>query len=168
MISDLLEKYSQAKDSERKNIENEIWELYGTKGAIAIWDMSDFTRITQEKGIVYFLSLIEKMKNNCQYIFEKHNGVSIRILADDIFVKFDTIDEAVNCALDIRKWCDDQEDIEMSCGISYGEFLEVKDDEGNLVNVFGDPVNKAFRLGENTADNGEILIDSEILNKLNV
>ena len=160
MISELLEKYDQAKYSEKKNIEKEIWELYGTEGAIAIWDMSDFTRITQEKGIVYFLSLIEKMKSNCQPIIQKHNGISIRLLADDIFAKFDTINDAVNCAIDIRKWCEDQEDIEMSCGISYGEFLEVKDDENNLVNVFGDPVNKAFRLGEDTADNGEILIDT--------
>ena len=160
MISEFLEKYIQAKDSEKKNIEKEIWELYGTKGAIAIWDMSDFTRITQERGIVYFLSLIEKMKINCQAIIEKHNGVSIRILADDIFAKFDTMNDAINCAIDIRKWCDDQKDIEMSCGISYGEFLEVRDDENNLVNVFGDPVNKAFRLGEDTADNGEILIDT--------
>lgn len=160
MISDLLEKYAQARDSEKENVEKEIWELYGTKGAIAIWDMSDFTRITQEKGIVYFLSLIEKMKNNCETIIQKHNGVSIRILADDIFAKFDTMNDAVNCATDIRKWCDEQKDIEMSCGISYGKFLEVKDDENNLVNVFGDPVNKAFRLGEDTADNGEILIDT--------
>ena len=163
MISDLLKKYDQSRNSEKKNIENEIWELYGTEGAIAIWDMSDFTRITQERGIVYFLSLIEKMKINCQSIVEKHNGISIRILADDIFAKFDTIDEAVNCAIDIRKWCDNQEDIEMSCGISYGKFLEIKDDENNLVNVFGDPVNKAFRLGEDTADNGEILVDSHVI-----
>ena len=160
MISELLEKYIQAKDSEKKNIEKEIWELYGTKGAIAIWDMSDFTRITQERGIVYFLSLIEKMKSNCQPIIQKHNGTSIRILADDIFAKFDTMNDAINCAIDIREWCEDQEDIEMSCGISYGKFLEVRDDENNLVNVFGDPVNKAFRLGEDTADNGEILIDT--------
>lgn len=164
MITELLNRYINLNDKEKEDLEDKIWQMYGKQGAVAIWDMSDFTRITQERGIVYFLSLIEKMKSNCQTIIEKHNGISIRILADDIFAKFDTIDEAVNCAIDIRKWCDNQEDIEMSCGISYGEFLEVKDDEGNLVNVFGDPVNKAFRLGEDIADNGQILIDTEYTN----
>lgn len=160
MISKLLEQYAHAKEVERKNIESEIWQMYGTKGAIAIWDMSDFTRITQEKGIVYFLALIEKMKNNCETIIHKHNGITVRLLADDIFAKFDTLNDAVNCAIDVRKWCNNQTDIEMSCGISYGEFLNIKDDDGNLLNVFGDPVNKAFRLGEDTADNGQILIDT--------
>ena len=160
MITELLKQYVNLNGKEREDLEDKIWQMYGKQGAVAIWDMSDFTRITQERGIVYFLSLIEKMKINCQAIIEKHNGVSIRILADDIFAKFDTMNDAINCATDIREWCEDQEDIEMSCGISYGKFLEVRDDENNLVNVFGDPVNKAFRLGEDTADNGEILIDT--------
>lgn len=172
----LLEDYIDVTEKDalkRKEIEEKIWESYGNKGAIIVWDMSNFSSTAKNMGIVYFLSLMEIAKNEYIPIIEKHNGISIKILADDIFAKFDTVNDAINCAFEIKDifcntpipyWWKDKRNatIQLSCGISYGDFLEIKEND-KLVNVFGDCVNKAFRMGEDIAKNGQILIDEKSL-----
>ena len=75
----LLEDYIDVTEKDalkRKEIEEKIWESYGNKGAIIVWDMSNFSSTAKNMGIVYFLSLMEIAKNEYIPIIEKHNGIS--------------------------------------------------------------------------------------------
>jgi adenylate cyclase len=49
-------------------------------------------------------------------------------------------------------------DIQISCGIDYGKILIVRHED-----CFGDPVNRASKMGEDLANSGEILITKEAM-----
>jgi adenylate cyclase len=52
----------------------------------------------------------------------------------------------------------DDRDIQISCGIDYGRILIVGHED-----CFGDPVNRACKMGEDLASSGEILITDEAM-----
>ena len=52
----------------------------------------------------------------------------------------------------------DDLDIHISCGIDYGKILVVGHKD-----CFGDPVNRASKMGEDLANSGEILITKEAM-----
>ncbi|UXD88419.1 adenylate/guanylate cyclase domain-containing protein [Thalassolituus hydrocarboniclasticus] len=144
-----------------------VWQTYGTTAAVLITDMSRFSAITKEKGIVYYLALIQRMQDIVEAVTQKFNGTLIKYVADDAFVLFADSASALNALREIRGLLhqDNQQfphhhNIEIAAGIAFGELLNFHDRE-----IFGDPVNEASKLGEDTAAAWEILLtESAYLN----
>ncbi len=137
-----------------------VWQAYGTTAAVLITDMSRFSAITKEKGIVYYLTLIQRMQDIVEAVTTQFNGTLIKYVADDAFVLFADSASALNALREIRQRLkqDNQQfpqhhDIEIAAGIAFGELLNFHDRE-----IFGDPVNEASKLGEDTAAAWEILL----------
>lgn len=167
-LVELLDKYNLSDDVDLHLLETEIWQKFGTEGCVFILDMSGFTQTVQNKGIVHYLSMVRKMQLAAAPIIERYKGEIIKYQADNIYATFESVRKAIDASVAINLainamniLTDDDKDIHVGIGISYGKFLLLKGED-----YFGDPVNKACKLGEDFAEGGEILLTEDAIQKL--
>lgn len=165
----LLTEYFAAPSKQvQKQAEDKLWQQYGTKGAVLIMDMSGFSLVTQKYGIVYYLSMIHRMQQITQPTIEKHHGIVVKFVADNVFARFDKVADAIDAVIEINQLLDienqktpDVWDIQVAAGIDYGNYLLTDE-----LDYFGDVVNKASKLGEDVARGGEILVTQQAYDTL--
>ena len=96
-------------------------------------------------------------------MFERHGGRFLKTAADNLFALFDTVGAAAACGQSMMREAEKlnagvpSEDghVKLCLGLGFGKILELSDD------AFGDQVNVAFKLGEDVASPGEILMSAE-------
>lgn len=165
-FQDLLLRFSQSTViDERKNIEETIWSGYGAEYAVFVLDMSGFSMLTRKYGIVHYLSMVRRMQLTTEPIVKAYGGFMIKYEADNCFAVFPDPLSAVNAAIDMQHaftaanlLTKDDLDIHIACGIDYGKLLVIGKED-----CFGDPVNRASKLGEDLAAAGEILITKDAM-----
>ncbi|MBI5498984.1 MAG: adenylate/guanylate cyclase domain-containing protein [Deltaproteobacteria bacterium] len=125
--------------------------------AIFVLDMSGFTRITVERGILHYLMMIHRMRELCAPIVRRHHGVVVKYDADNLFARFPSVQHAVKAAMHVSDRLaeanldtDDESDIHVSIGIGWGPTLVLEHD------LWGSEFNLAAKLGEDVAGAGEI------------
>ena len=166
---DLLLSYSQESNSEsRQIIEENLWKQYGTEQVVFVLDMSGFSRLTRKHGIVHYLSMVRRMQLIAEPIIETYEGMVIKFEADNCFAIFEDTLPAINAAIALQLafnasnlLTSDDLDVHISCGIDYGKILILENED-----FFGDPVNKACKLGEDVAASGEILVTREAMQRV--
>ena len=166
-FNDLLLQYSQEPNaSERQQLEQKLWQEYGEERAVLVLDMSGFSRLVQKHGVVHYLSMVRRMQLTALPIVESYAGNVVKFEADDCFASFPDTLKAIRCCIALNHAFDaaniltpDELDIRISCGIDYGPILVV---DGK--NLFGNPVNRASKLGEDIAGPGEIIVTEEAMN----
>jgi class 3 adenylate cyclase len=167
----LLNKFSNLPAEIQKNeseVEKEIWKKYGKQGYVMIIDMSGFTMITQKHGIVYYLSMIEKMKEVVEPLIIESSGTLVKFVADNVFALFYRIEDAIKASIEINKTLRDinnkmpnQWNIGVSIGVDFGRFLQTPDGD-----IFGDAVNCASKLGEDIGTKGDVIISKNAYDNL--
>ena len=155
---------SEAVD-ERHRIEDSLWEEFGREYAVFVLDMSGFSLLTRKYGIVHYLSMVRRMQMTTEPIVKSYGGFMIKYEADNCFAVFPDPLSAVNAAIAMQHafraenlLTADDLDIHISCGIDYGKILIVGHED-----CFGDPVNRASKMGEDLAVAGEILVTQEAM-----
>jgi adenylate cyclase len=158
--------YSQTESSEeRYSIESTLWGDYGAEYAVFVLDMSGFSMLTRKYGIVHYLSMVRRMQLTTEPIVKSYGGFMIKYEADNCFAVFPDPLSAVNAAIAMQHafsasnlLTTDDLDIHISCGIDFGKILIIGHED-----CFGDPVNRASKIGEDLAAAGEILITREAM-----
>jgi class 3 adenylate cyclase len=158
--------FSQAEVlDERQQIEESLWDEFGAEYAVFVLDMSGFSLLTRKYGIVHYLSMVRRMQLTTEPIVRSYGGSMIKYEADNCFAVFPDPLAAVNAAIAMQHafraeniLTSEDLDIHISCGIDYGKILVVGHED-----CFGDPVNRASKMGEDLAVAGEILITKEAL-----
>ena len=165
-FQDLLLAFSQAEDlKERERIENKLWTEYGTELAVFVLDMSGFSLLTRKYGIVHYLSMVKRMQLTTEPIVKSYGGSMIKYDADNCFAVFPDPLSAVNAGIAMQHAFEasnlltsDDLDIYIAIGIDYGKLLIIGNED-----CFGDPVNRASKMGEDIAEGGEILITKDAM-----
>ncbi len=165
-FQELLLNFSQSEEmSERHKIEDTLWGEYGAVYAVFVLDMSGFSLLTRKYGIVHYLSMVRRMQLTTEPIVISYGGSMIKYEADNCFAVFPDPLSAVNAAIAMQHafqatnlLTSDDLDIHISCGIDYGKLLVIGHED-----CFGDPVNRASKMGEDLAAAGEILITKEAM-----
>ncbi|HEX8776008.1 MAG TPA: adenylate/guanylate cyclase domain-containing protein [Pyrinomonadaceae bacterium] len=141
-------------------IDAKVSELFGETHAVLVMDMSGFSRLTIQYGIMHFLAMIQRMNAIVVPAIEEHGGEVVKTEADNVFAIFPQVKAAVETAMDINRrlsaantMLPDEMDMHGKFGIGYGEVLLVEDED-----LFGSEVNLASKLGEDLARREEILI----------
>ena len=140
---------------------------FGETCAIFVLDSTGFTRISREKGTLFYLYFISKLRRICRKLFPQHNAIDFRFHADNAFAEFKTVDEAVLCARSVvdhfaEKKLNMGKEIFQSCiGIGYGEVVRC-----NYEGVFGNEMNFTAKLGEDVAEAGQILLTENAYNNI--
>ena len=165
-FQELLLSFSQNEEvEERHKIENALWKEFGMEVAVFVLDMSGFSLLTRKYGVVHYLSMVRRMQLTTEPIVKSYGGSMIKYEADNCFAVFPDPLAAVNAAIAMQHafqaenlLTSDELDINISCGIDYGKILVVGHQD-----CFGDPVNRASKIGEDVANAGEILITGEAM-----
>jgi len=168
-FQDLLLKFSKSEEQNaRKKVESKLWTNYGAEYAVFVLDMSGFSLLTRKYGIVHYLSMVRRMQLTTEPIVKSYGGSMIKYEADNCFAVFPDPLSAVNAAVAMQHafsaaniLTSDDLDIHISCGIDYGKILIVGNED-----CFGDPVNRASKMGEDLAASGEVLITKEAMDMI--
>jgi len=136
-----------------------IWARAGAHRAILVLDLSGFTRLTKKHGILHFLRVHRRAVGISLPRVATHGGRCIKLEADNVLATFARVTDAVAAARGILDDADamnaalpDDDRVRVCQAIGWGRILELDDD------VFGDEVNVTFKLGEDVARRGELLL----------
>jgi class 3 adenylate cyclase len=141
-------------------LEKKIWDEFGRTCAVLVLDSAGFSRTTKKKGIVFSLKVIAMMREVGRRVFNEHGALGFRAAADNLFAEFPTVEQALNAAFDMHRYFDEHrlplsndEHYQVCIGIGYGRLLQ-SEHEG----MYGDEMNLASKLGEDTAEGGKTLL----------
>lgn len=161
---ELLDYFHDRGLESRRQLSDHIWERFGQRAAILVLDMERYSATTRERGIVFYLSMVAKMQTLTKPILEQHGGALLRFEADGCFACFPKVDSALSAWKDLTSRVNEvnsetPEDLNIgiSCGIDYGRFLFLGEEE-----FFGEPVNVAVKLAEE-AMAGELVLSLRAL-----
>jgi adenylate cyclase len=143
-----------------------IRDTFQRRKAVLALDMSGFTLTVRRDGILSYLCQIRRMQKLTLPIVVAHKGDLVKYDADNLLAVFDDARHAVDAALAMIAAAAAQPEgnappIAFSIGIDYGELLLLE-----RVDCFGDPVNLAYKLGEDIARPSEILITQKVRDQL--
>lgn len=141
-------------------IDRRIWDLFGETLAVVFTDLSGFSRHVAAFGITHFLQVIFEQKRLLLPLAEKNDGILIKAEADSLIIVFKRASSALQCAIEMQHACEaynlarvPEEKVLLCVGIGYGHVLRIGDTD-----VYGQEVNAASKLGEDTAKASEILV----------
>ncbi len=144
----------------RAIIDEQLRQAFERKVAILALDMSGFTRLTDQYGIIHYLAMIHQMQESAGPAVTGNGGQVIKQEADNLFAIFECPVHALEAALDIFRAFEainsvvpDHRDIYGCIGIGYGNTLVIGDED-----LFGSEMNLASKLGEDLAQRMEILL----------
>lgn len=158
----LLDRRLSASPAERQKIDAEIRERFERPMGIMITDMSGMTELTKRSGILDILAVVRRMQLLAQPVLEKHGGHLVKTVADDLFVVHESAKSLYAIARGLLDACaaenaahPDADKILVCIGLGYGPVMFLGGE------IWGDAVNVASKLGEDTAAGGEILVSED-------
>jgi adenylate cyclase len=163
----LIDRLNAVGPAERRQLEDEVWNTFGVEKAILCLDMSQFSLSVRRSGIVPYLGLIRRMRVLSEPIVRASRGVVVKADADNLMAVFDNASDAVEASVSINRACAELPPdaagarFAVGIGIDYGRFLMIAD-----ADCYGDPVNVAYKLGEDLARPGEVLITAAVRERL--
>lgn len=147
-------------DADVARIDARIWDLFGEEWAVMFTDLAGFSRQVAAFGIVHFLQEIFEQKRLLLPIVGRHDGILIKVEADSFLIIFKRAASALRCAVEMQRACQRfnekrpaESQVLLCVGVGYGRILRIGDTD-----VFGNEVNAASKLGEDTAKANEILL----------
>jgi len=160
------ERMSKGADKER--IDARIWDLFGEEWAIVFTDLSGFSRNVDTFGIIHFLQTIYESEKILVPVIDRHDGILLKIEGDSMLIIFRNTFKALKAVAGMQSACADynknrisEERVLLCAGVGYGRVLRIGD-----ADVFGKEVNSASKLGEDTAEAGEVLVTQSVVDAL--
>lgn len=162
----LIDKRLATTGEARDRIDADIRKKYEQPLAVMITDMSGFTELTKKHGILGFLSEIRRLQRLAEPVISKRGGKWLKADADDLFVIHRSAADMLQLARDLQAAVaasNQTTDWKMglAIGLGFGPTLLIGDED-----IWGDPVNTASKLGEDTAEANEILVTEQFFAQL--
>ena len=134
--------------------------------AILAADVVGYSRLMEADEVGTLAALTAHREHLINPLISQHNGRIVKLMGDGVLVEFDSVVEAVTCALDIQNGMavangnvSEDRRIELRIGVHLGDVMVENDD------LYGDGVNVAARL-EGLADPGGICISQQALDQV--
>ena len=164
----LLDTLNTAPVADRPATEQTILATYQRCKAVLALDMSGFTLTVRRDGILAYLCQIRRMHQLTSPIVLAHQGQVIKNEADNLLAVFDDPAQAIQAALAMVRVSQSADSgvsadrgaltpVAFSIGVDFGEVLLI-----DGVDCFGDAVNLAYKLGEDLARPGEVLVTQRL------
>ncbi|XDD51659.1 adenylate/guanylate cyclase domain-containing protein [Leptospira sp. WS92.C1] len=167
---DRLEKLVQDRlqpGADKEMIDQRIWDLFGEEWCVMFTDLSGFSRGVEKFGIIHFLQTIHESERILIPIIEDHDGILLKSEGDSFLVIFRNVGKGITSAIKMQQelviYNKDkipEEKILLCVGLGFGKVLKIGDTD-----VFGSEVNIASKLGEDTAEAGEILVTQSVFER---
>jgi adenylate cyclase len=152
------------KGADKEKIDKRIWDLFGEQWCVMFTDLSGFSRHVAKFGIIHFLQTIHESERILIPVIEDHDGILLKVEGDSFLVIFRNVSKAIRCSINMQQTLkdynsgkSDEEKVLLCIGLGYGPMLRIGDSD-----VFGNEVNSASKLGEDTAHAWEILVTEAV------
>lgn len=146
--------------------EAELRRRYETTAAILVVDFTGMVHRSDANGIIYALSLARAAERELAPSIQAHGGTLVKRVADTVFAVFSQPLSALLAALDSQRALDTfnrdrngsphdgqrNDPIHGSIGLGWGPTLVLPGQD-----IYGAEVNRAFVLGEDIGQAGEVL-----------
>jgi len=123
-------------------------------------DLAGFSRSVEAFGITHFLQTIYAQERELVPLIDENDGILLKTEGDSMLVIFRNPAKALACSIAMQRHLKAhndrtpaEDDILLCIGLGYGHLLKIGD-----ADVFGEQVNAASKLGEDTAKAWEILV----------
>lgn len=161
-FSALLDTLNTATPERRPAIEQLVLDTFQRHKVVLALDMSGFTLTVRRDGILAYLCQIRRMHLLTRPIVLAHGGSVVKNEADNLLAVFDDATQALDAALAMMDAAattgnGEAPAIAFSIGMDQGDILLIEQ-----VDCFGDAVNLAFKLGEDIARAGEVLVTERV------
>jgi len=158
----LIDRLNGSEPVDRSAAEELIWSTFGVQKAVMALDMSQFSLSVRRSGILRYLGQIRRMQLVTRPLVREWHGEVVKYQADNLMAVFPDAADAVGAAVEINRGLTAvHEELVVGIGIDYGTFLMIPGKD-----CFGDAVNVAYKLGEDLARPGEILITAAARERL--
>ena len=145
--------------------ESELRSKYVRRSAILCLDMTGFTQSAIRVGELESLLRIHDVQKVCVPVFRSYDARLSRAFADDLTALFDDPGHALDAALEVHRRIRlfngsalaGPHPAECCIGIGYGDVFAIGPDR-----AMGDEMNRASKLGEDTARAYETLITENV------
>lgn len=148
-------------------IDKRIWDLFGEEWCVMFTDLSGFSRNVEKFGIIHFLQTIHESQRLLIPILEDNDGILLKVEGDSYLVIFRNVKKAIQASIEMQHALrtyntgkEDEDTVLLCIGLGYGMMLKIGDHD-----VFGNEVNAASKLGEDTAKAGDILVTGSVKEK---
>ncbi|MDA9975657.1 adenylate/guanylate cyclase domain-containing protein [Alphaproteobacteria bacterium] len=167
-LEQLLDQRLNNKDNTAiiQRIDQRIWDLFGEEWCILFTDLSGFSKHSDDFGIIQFLQTIKESERLFSPIIENFDGFVVKSEGDSLIVIFRSRTKALECVVKMQlasktynQALPESEKVILCTGLGWGKILRIP---GASVDIFGEEVNFAAKLGEDTAKAGEILITQRL------
>ncbi len=161
-FSALLDALAAASPERKPVLERLIRDIFERRKSVLALDMSGFTMMVRRDGILNYLCQVRRMQKLTLPLVHLHHGELVKFEADNLLAVFDDPAKAVEAAVAMQRACRQENmsggpELAFSIGIDHGDLLLL-----DRVDCFGDPVNLAYKLGEDIARPGEVLITPKV------
>jgi adenylate cyclase len=164
LLNQRLENRNNPKQIE--HIDQRIWDLFGEEWCILFTDLSGFSKHSDKFGIIHFLQTIKESERIFSPIIEEYDGFVVKTEGDSLIVIFRSKTKAVDCIVKMQLaskeynvGLSEEDQVILCSGLGWGNILRIP---GENIDIFGEEVNFAAKLGEDTAGPGEILITQRL------
>jgi len=151
-----------------EDVRQRVDEIFKQERTVMILDMSGFTRMTHQGQLISYLLMINQMKRLALPCVEAAGGILIKAEHDNLTCLFDDVPSALAASEEITERLasanvilPSDRELYVSIGIGHGEILNVANED-----IYGDEVNLASKLGEDIAEQGEILLTTRAYEEL--
>ncbi|MEL6342547.1 MAG: hypothetical protein AAFV53_05400 [Myxococcota bacterium] len=144
----------------------ELERRYRADAAVLVLDFSGMVQRTAAHGIIYALARARAAMAAVEPTLQVHGGRPVKRIADTLFTVFPTPKQALFAALDAQVRTDqfnrDADDpIHAGVGLGWGPCFILPGQD-----LYGSEVNRAFVLGEELAEGGEVLMTPAFVDAL--
>lgn len=164
----LIADFAELRDpAEIEAAHEQIWDRFGTEGAVFISDMASFSSTSRKSGVCHYLKMIHRARQVIAPVIADNDGLLLKCDADNTYAFFAKTSDAIQASFDVNaamfkanSLFGADEQVYLSVGIDYGRVLLIGD-----IDFFGDPVNTASKLGEDLAVKAETLVTERALDR---
>jgi len=156
----------RAKDgADHAAIDQKIWDTFGETWTVMFTDLSGFSRNVANFGIIHFVQVIVESEKLFAPILGEHNAFIIKREGDSLMILFHNPKSALNAAIAMQQASQTyslskppEDKVILCLGMSHGRILRLGSKE-----IFGNAVNAASKLGEDTAGPHDILVTNDFV-----
>lgn len=147
-----------------EEIDTELKEIFGATISPLVIDSVGFSRTTSTLGITHFVYQMARAQEIIEAVLNETDVIDFSFKADNCFAHFKHPDSALRAAMLVRQAVQEaeiplvnDEIYGLSMGIGYGEMLSSGGSDG----YYGDQMNLAAKLGEDTGKRDDILLTED-------
>jgi len=158
-FDELLRCWRESDQAGRPALEATLRDEFEEELATLVIDMSGFARQVIKEGIVPFLARMSAMRALAVPVIERLGGTVVKFVGDDVLAVMPDPDAALAAACEIiaasgaHSARHPELAFHLCIGIGYGPVLHVPGTD-----VWGDEVNRAFKLGEEIGNASDLLL----------